>query len=143
MAYLGEREQRLINEQFKRLVNPVKLVYFTQELECDSCRETGQLLKELSALSEKIGLEVFNFQIDREQAARYRVDKIPATVVLGDGGQDYGIRLYGMPTGYEFSSLLEAILSVSSQDSGLAPATRERLRTVSQPLHLQVLVTPT
>lgn len=138
---LSERDRRAIQDRLKQMEGPVKLVNFTQELECPTCRETGQILQELSGLSEKLSLEVYNFQLDKEQVSRYQVDKIPATVV--EGLKDYGIRFYGLPAGYEFATLLEDILAVSRGKSALSPATIERLRTLDEPLHLQVFVTPT
>jgi alkyl hydroperoxide reductase subunit AhpF len=95
----------------------------------------------VSELSGKLALEVLNFQLDRDQVQQFQIDKIPATVVMSD--HDYGIRFYGIPSGYEFLSLLDAVLSVSKADSGLRPESKEKLHSVSQPLHLQVLVTPT
>ena len=138
---IRERERRQIQEVFRAVTNPVKIAYFTQEFECDYCRETGELLRELSGLSDKIALHVYNFQLDPEPVEQFRIDKIPATVIMGD--KDYGIRFYGVPTGYEFASLIEAVVDVSRGDSGLQPATREKLRTVTEPAHLQVMVTPT
>ncbi|HEV8663155.1 MAG TPA: hypothetical protein VGT06_08465 [Candidatus Methylomirabilis sp.] len=138
---LSERDRRGIQDRLKQMEGPVKLVNFTQELECPTCRETGQLLQELSGLSEKLSLEVYNFQLDKQQVSQYQIDKIPATVVAGV--KDYGIRFYGLPAGYEFATLLEDILAVSRGKSALSPATIERLRTLDRPLHLQVFVTPT
>jgi glutaredoxin-like protein len=123
------------------MARPVRIVYFTQELECQFCRETGQLLAEVVSLSSRIHLETYDLQVDREKAAQYGVDKVPGTVVEGD--QDYGIRFYGMPSGYEFVSLLETIVAVSRADSGLQPATREILAQLQNPVRLQVFVTPT
>jgi len=141
MSVLNDRIRLELQRRLTELVNPIKLVYFTQELECPTCRETGQLLKETAELSDKIQLEVYNFQLDREKVGQFKIDKIPATVVMGE--KDYGIRFYGIPSGYEFASFLDALLTVSKGDSGLSPATREKLRAVSQPLHIQVFVTPT
>jgi glutaredoxin-like protein len=141
MAFLDERTRRELHRRLADMVHPVRLVFFTQELECATCRETGQLLRETAELSEKIQLEVYNFQLDREQVEAFGVDKIPATVVMGE--RDYGIRFYGIPSGYEFASLVEAIVAVSQRDSGLSPETREKLRRVNAPVHIQVLVTPT
>lgn len=138
---LQERDRQVVRQRLEGLVEPVRLVYFTQELECEFCRETRQLLEEVAALSDKVSLEVFNFQTDREQRDAYGIDKIPATVVMGK--KDYGIRYYGVPSGYEFASLLETMLLVSSGDSGLAVETRQRLAQLQKPLHLEVFVTPT
>jgi alkyl hydroperoxide reductase subunit AhpF len=133
-----------IRERFKELVNPVKLVHFTQELNLEYGRESKQLLEELAGLSDQVSLEVYNFLLDKEKVAEYKIDKVPATAVVGGlSGKDYGIRFYGFPAGYEFSTLLDAILSVSKGDSELGPESKEKLGKLTAPLHLEVFVTPT
>lgn len=141
MALLNDRDLKAVRGRLEEMAGPVTLAYFTQELECPTCRETGQLLQEVSELSEKLSLKVYNFQLDKEEVTRYRVDKIPATVV--EGAKDYGIRFYGIPSGYEFATLLDTILAVSRGTSGLDPKSVERLRSLTVPLHLQAFVTPT
>lgn len=141
MAFLKEQDRIEIRKRLEGLQNPVKLVFFTQELECMYCKETHQLLQELAELSDKLTLEVYNFAIDREMAEKFSIDKIPATVVMGE--KDYGIRFYGIPSGFEFSTLLEDIVMVSRGDSGLSEETRKALKAITTPVHLQVFVTPT
>ncbi len=80
---LGEKEKKVISEVFKGLKNSVKLINFTQELECQFCRETREILTELAAFSDKLSLEVYNFQLDKQKVDQYGVDKIPATVIEG------------------------------------------------------------
>jgi len=138
---LSDENQRVIRDRLKPMENPVALVHFTQELECQFCRETRALMEELVRLSGKLTLETYNFLLDKEQVSQYKVDKIPAIAVAGD--RDYGIRYYGIPSGYEFASLLDIILYVSRGDSGLKPGALERLRDLDHPIHLQVFVTPT
>jgi glutaredoxin-like protein len=130
-----------IRERFKELVNPVKLVHFTQELNLQYGREAVELLKEIAALSDKLSFESYNFLLDKEKVAEYGVDKVPATAIRN--GKDYGIRFYGLPAGYEFATLLDAILAVSKGDSGLQAESRAKLAALTEPLHLQVFVTPT
>ncbi len=141
MALFSPRDREAITGRLKAMTGPVRLVNFTQELECPSCREAGLLLKELVELSDKLTLEQYNFQIDRAKVEEYAVDKIPATAVVG--AKDYRIRFYGVPSGYEFATLLEDILSISRGASGLAAASLERVRAIDKPVHLEVLVTPT
>ena len=141
MAILTERDRKDIQAQLQTLQGPVKLVNFTQELACQYCRETEQLLREVQELSDKISLEVYNFQLDKAKVSQYRVDKIPATVV--EGTKDYGIRFYGIPLGYEFVPFLEAMKDVSAGTTGLSPETRTALAEIDQPTHLQVFTTPT
>jgi len=141
MALLRDRDRRKIQADLAQLQGSVKLVTFTQELACQFCRENDQLMRELSGLSDKISVEVYNFQLDKEQVARYGIDKIPATVV--EGARDYGIRFYGVPMGYEFMSLLGAIGDASRGTTSLTPETKAALARIETPVHLQVLVTPT
>ncbi len=138
---LQERDRQAVRQRLADLAKPVRLVNFTQELECEFCRETRTLLEEVVSLSDKVSLEVYNFQTDRDQRDAYGIDKIPATVVMSEN--DLGIRFYGIPSGYEFASLLDTMLLVASGDSGLAPETRTRLAQHQKPLHLEVFVTPT
>ena len=130
-----------IRARLQGMVNPVKLVHFTQELNLEYGREARQLLEELAQISDKLSVETFNILLDKEKVAEYAIDKVPATVIRN--GKDYGIRFFGLPAGYGFSSLLDAILAVSQADSGLKPESREKLAKLTQPLHLQVFSTPT
>lgn len=139
-----EDKQHLINE-FSSLTTPVKLLVFSQEMECQYCKETHMIVEEVAELSDKISVEVFDFEKDREVAEHYGIDKIPAIVPLQDkeDAKDYHIRLYGIPSGYEFGTLVEDIKMVSEGQSGLSDETKAQLAALAQPLHLQVFITPT
>lgn len=140
MAALSKHEREQISEYIKGMKNPVKLIHFTQELACEMCSQARQLLEDVALLSDKISLEVYNLQIDKQKAEEYGIDRVPATVI--EGAKDHGIRLYGLPAGYEFGVLLLDILQVSQGVSGLSPESVEKLRKLTQPVHLQVFVTP-
>ena len=141
MPLIQDEDAAEIRELLKEMVNPVKLVHFTQELNLEYGREARVLIEELAQLSDKLSLETCDFILDKERVAEYAVDKVPATAVRD--GKDYGIRFYGLPAGYEFSTLLDAIVEVSRGDSGLRPESREKLAKIAQPVHLEVFVTPT
>jgi glutaredoxin-like protein len=141
MPFIRESDKALIKDKLREMRAEVTLRYFTQEMECEFCRETHELLEELSALESKIKLEVFDFAKNADEAGKYQIDKIPATVVMDS--RDFGVRFYGIPAGYEFSSLLAAIVMVSRRDSGLSQESRRFLKELKSPVHLQVFVTPT
>lgn len=147
MPFLNEEDAADVRGQFaEALAHDVKLLMFTQQHECAYCRETRELLEEIAALSDRLHLEVKDFQADADLAETHGIDKIPAIAVLRqDHGNevDYGIRLYGIPSGYEFMSLLEAITLVGSGEHDLSPQTLQRLEKLDEPVHLQVFVTPT
>lgn len=141
MAFIQDSDKPAIKEALSAMRSDVTLRYFTQEIECDYCRETRDLLEELCALEEKIKLQVFDFKKDQDEVTKYRIDKIPATVL--QNGSDAGIRFYGIPAGYEFSSLLQSIVMVSQGESNLSAESKKLLKEIQEPVHLQVFVTPT
>lgn len=141
MAHISDKDREKLVEIFADLENPVTFVMFTQETECQYCTITREMLTEVAELSPKIELVIKDFVADAEEAEKYGIDKIPATVLLGD--RDYGIRFYGIPAGYEFTTLIEDILDVSKRDPGLSPAVLELLKKVDKPVHMQAMITPT
>ena len=142
MGLINEDVAAQLKEEFTRLVNPVRLVVFFQTLEDPESEQVKRLVVELAALDPKLSAEEVNFVLDKERALGLGVTRTPAIAILG-ADKDYGIRLYGMPTGYEFGSLVDAILLVSSGDSGLSDETRAALKDVAKPIHIQVFSTPT
>jgi len=147
MPLISDKDAEFLKKEFEeKLTGSVKLVMFTQTVECQYCGETRQIVQEIAGLSEKITAEILNFVTDKAVAEVYGVDKIPAIVVLRveDGEEkDYGVRFYGIPSGYEFTSVIEDIIDVSKGDSGLQPQTREAVAELGEPVHFQVFVTPT
>jgi glutaredoxin-like protein len=141
MSLLSEEIAAQVRQELAGLAGPVTLVVFTQELECQFCAETRQLVEELAALSNQITATIHDFVVDAERAAEYAVTKIPAIAVIG--AEDYGVRFYGIPSGYEFVSLLHAIKLVASGGGELSEETRDVLVGLSEPVHIQVFVTPT
>ena len=141
MALIKEKDREKLIGLMKTIKEDVKIVMFTQENECQQCQMTRELLKEVSELSDKVSLEVHDFEADAERAKEYGVDKIPATLIIGD--RDYGIRFYGVPAGYEFNVLIQDILDVRKRSPGLDEATMKVLATIQKPVHLQVVISPT
>jgi glutaredoxin-like protein len=142
MALLNEEVKQEVRQQLADLESPVRLVMFTQEFECQFCAETRQLVEEVAEQSDQLKAEIYDFVEDQELAEEYGIDKIPAVAVLSNE-EDYGIRFYGIPSGYEFTSLLEAIRRVASGDHGLTEETERFLSQLDEPIQMQVFVTPT
>lgn len=144
MGILKDEDRKYLKEQFdEKLKDPVKIVLFSQRLECEYCRPAEEILTELSQLSDKISLDIRNLQMESEDAKEFGVDKVPAIILLGEGERDSGIRFFGIPSGYEFSSLLADILDVSAGRSDLAPELVEKVAGISSSVDIKVFVTPT
>lgn len=143
MALLSEEIKKDVQTELQSLKNEVKLIVFTQEIECEYCNENRMLAEEIASLSDKIKVEVYNFTLDKNKVEEYKIDKIPAIAVCDGAGKDYGIRFYGIPAGYEFTSLMEAMRMVSSGESGLEEESKKELLKLNKPVHIQVFVTLT
>jgi len=142
MALIPQKERDILTKQFsEKLVDEVRLVVFSQEVPCLFCKETELVATELAEISSKIKVEKYDFVKDMMKAKELRIDKIPAIAVIGK--KDYGVRFYGIPSGYEFNSLVGAILDVSRAESGLSQKTKDVLKLIDNSVHIQVFVTPT
>ncbi|MBL7188982.1 MAG: thioredoxin family protein [Phycisphaerae bacterium] len=141
MSMMKNSIKQEVKKDLSQLSDPVKLIVFTQDMECELCADNRTLMEEVAALSEKVSTEIYDFATDKDPVQRYGIGKIPAVGIQGK--KDYGIRFYGVPGGYEFSSLLHAIKIVSKNESGLSSAAKEELKGLTKPVHIQVFVTPT
>ena len=143
MAFLQERDREAVRQEFEKLTGPVKLVVFSQELAAaDLCRQNEQLVREVAELTGgKATVEVLNLAIDRARAEGYGVDQVPAIVV--EGARDYGLRFYGIPSGYEFSNLIDAIVLASTGEPSLTDETKASLEALTELVDIKVFSTPT
>jgi len=137
----NDKKEVLRNELKEKMVDPVSIIMFTQEIECRFCSDTRQLVQEFQTLSDKIKVEVYDFMADGDKAKQYGIEKIPALAIVGK--KDYGVRIYGIPYGYELQTLVEAIVNVSKGTTDLSEKTRSILADVKAPVHIQVFVTLT
>jgi glutaredoxin-like protein len=137
--FLNEKDRNFLIQRFRNeLMEPVKIILFTQNINCEYCPETEQLLRELAETSEKIQLEVKNFVVDKLEVQKYKIDKVPAILVGNER-----IRYFGIPAGYEFAALIEDIVEVSRKSSFLSTSSQEKIRSLKVPINIKVFVTPT
>ena len=142
LSLLPDDKKDVLKKDFlEKMVDPVKIVVFTQEIECRFCSDTRRLAQEIATLDEKITTEIYDFMADGAKAKEYGIDKIPALAIMGR--KDYGVRIYGIPYGYELQTLIEAVLNVSKGKTDLSDKTKQILTDVKTPVHIQVFVTLT
>ena len=143
MALFNDEIRQKLTEILEGLKDEVNVAFFTQEYECTACRDAHAFAEEFTGLSNKIKLETFEFVQDKEVAEKYGVDKIPAMVLLDKDKNDYGVRFYGIPGGYEINSFLSALSEVSGNREELPEALSERIQAIDKDVHIQVFVTAT
>jgi alkyl hydroperoxide reductase subunit AhpF len=144
MPLLTDRDQAAVRKEFEKLSGPVKLVVFSQELSPagDLCRQNEELVRDVAALApDAVSVELLNLSIDRGRAEAYGIDRVPAIVV--EGARDYGIRFLGIPNGYEFANLIDAMIVASSGEPGLTAQTRQALAGLTDDIDIKVFSTPT
>ncbi len=142
---LNDQIVKQINDAFAEMKEPVQILYFGSQENCDYCAETRQLLEEVTAINDKLELSVYDIDEDQDIATKFNVSNAPGIVIAAKNGStvtNLGIQYSGIPSGHEFNTLINDILMVSRRNSGLNEATREFLKNLDKPLHLQVFVTP-
>ena len=144
MALLSEQDRQTVRGHLAVIEEPVRLLFFTQTFGApDTVTIAKQVLDEIVCLNDHLTLEEVNFVLEQDRARQYGVEQIP-TIVLLKGDQDTRIRFLGAPAGYEFMSLIEAVILAGTNDSGLTPDSRALIAEhVTEPLNIQVFVTPT
>jgi thiol-disulfide isomerase/thioredoxin len=171
MPLISDADQARLRASFREMHRRVRLLFFTQTLGCETCLQTRQILDELPLLTDRIVIEEINFVLEPGKAAQYGVDRVPAIAVLfeeaggagraeaagqvgGAGGagaagrvepavSDSRIRFLGAPAGYEFISLVQAVLLAGGRASTLTPQSLSRIASVDSPVTVRVFTTPT
>jgi glutaredoxin-like protein len=142
MALISDEVAAELKLEFQKLERPVRLLSFSQALADHESEQVKQLVEELSGLDARIRASSYNFVLDPDKRHELGIARTPAIAVMGET-RDYGIRMYGLPQGYEFGLLVDAILDVSSGQSGLGEETKAALHALDKPVHIQVFSTPT
>ncbi|MEW5951971.1 MAG: glutaredoxin [Elusimicrobia bacterium] len=142
MAMMDEETKQEVKKILDSLENEVKIVFFKENINCPSCLPAEEFLKEISSLSQKLKLEIYNKYIDEEKTAQYSPAQLPAIFIETPFSQKRVV-FYGIPAGYEFVSFLEAVKTSSSGKPELEQDTFEKLKTMSSKVNIKVFVTPT
>jgi len=139
MSLFDENTKNQVKEKLKEMDSEVKLLLFTGT-PCEMCEQVSGMLDELSELSNKIVVEKYTPN-DKEMMERYKIDKFPIIVVT-NGNEKGLVRFCGLPSGYEFSTLLTDLIDISKGTSSLNPELTEKAKSIDKPVHIQVFVTP-
>jgi alkyl hydroperoxide reductase subunit AhpF len=168
MALISSADQQKLRDAFAVMTRSVRLLFFTQTFDCETCSETRQILDELPLLSDKITIEEVNLVLDGEKAKEYGIDRAPAVAITyldgspdrrdvsqslnagqvenvtnSAGWRDSRVRFLGAPAGYEFVSLVQAVLLAGGRPPNLSEQSQKRLSSVDRPVVMQVFTTPT
>jgi len=147
MSLISPADQERLKTTFGEMLRPVRLLFFTQTLGCDTCLQARQILDELPVLSDKITIEEVNFVLEPDKARQYDIDRVPSIAIVGQdeagNERDSKIRFLGTPAGYEFMSLIQAVLLVGGRPSMLSEESLKLIAGVTEPTTVHVFTTPT
>ena len=146
MPLISPEDQQALRDAFAPMKRPIRLLFFTQTVGCETCLQTRQILDELPLLTDKVTIEEINLVLDVDRVKAYAVERVPAIAIAYDDDgavKDSRIRFIGTPAGYEFISLIQAILLVGGgRESTLTAENRARVEAVEAPVTIQVFSTP-
>ena len=144
MALLSERDRQTVQSHLAALTHDVTLLFFTQTIGApETVMIARQVVEEVATLSDRVSVEEVNLILDRDKSTEFGIDRVPAIVLLRDGA-DARMRFLGAPAGYEFSSLVEAIVLAGTDDSGLTDDSKQLIaEKATSPVDIKVFVTPT
>lgn len=147
MGLLSAADREQLRNLLSGLEHDVRLLFFSRSIGCELCPDTRRILQELAEASPRVSFEELNLVLEKDKAEQYGISDAPGIAVVraskGAAEWDPGIRFLGAPAGYEFMSLVEAIRLAASGQSGLSDESRALVAAVTEPMHIQVFVTPT
>mgnify|MGYP001772610933 CR=1 FL=1 len=140
-----EYDEELVGElkrMFANMKNPVTIKYFKDpEAECMYCEDTEQILELLNMTSNGM-IRIAKYTSKDPEAKKYNIPMFPA--ILIHGVDEWNIRYFGIPAGYEFGAFVEDILDASTGKPEVDPKLAELLnKYVVQPTRIMIFVTPT
>ncbi len=138
MGLLEEQDKKFLREKFNKFTNEVKINLFISENDCLYCNDTKSILEEIEGISDKIKLNVFDLDKNKNIANKFKVERAPATILEGEKNN---LVFYGIPAGYEFNSLIEDIIDLGNGDSDISEELKNFAEMIDKEVNIKVFVT--
>jgi glutaredoxin-like protein len=108
---------------------------------CQTCEETESFMGEVSELSDKIHLNIYDIKKDKGLAEKYNVVMVPSIVLLDYKGDYHGVKFNGMPAGHEINSFIPALLETSGLESEVPEPLKSQIEDIKKNVNIKVFVT--
>ncbi|MEO0288934.1 MAG: thioredoxin family protein [candidate division WOR-3 bacterium] len=141
MALLSKEDRDYLKNLYRDMKKDVNILFFRTDDKnlCVMCDDIKEILDEMKDLSDKIKVKTYSFEKDVEDVKKYNVKMAPAIVLLSD--KDLGVKYYGIPAGYEFSSFVEDINDIGNDFVPLDESIEDDLKSIDKDVHIKVFVT--
>ena len=154
MALLGDEDSKYLRESFAELRSDVSVTVVTRERSRlvlpgasddgggdDASAEVKQIIDEVAATSERIKVTHVDAAADADRARTLAGEHLPA-IVFGGPASKGTLRYFGLPAGYEMSTLIATLMDLGSGEAMVPPEVGDELAKLTDPVHIQVFVTP-
>jgi hypothetical protein len=135
---LSERSLKIINQSFRHLKKPVRLVLFTTDKGCTTCPESVELVRTIKNHADKIALETYDMVMDRDKTEQYGIVRVPAIVVQGAEGQ--AVTFYGLIEDVFLDILMSTIHALSETKVWFPEDVRRALGHLTRDVGIRVFV---
>jgi glutaredoxin-like protein len=147
--FLDDNLRAQLVEAFEPLQKGVEMVVYTSSrIQIPGAEAPGEeastlkLLREVAEVSEHLSVHELSLTAD-PRAAERGITRAP-TILFREAGSDrHNVRFVGLPSGYEFQTLVEALRMLGSGESGLGEESAAKVAGLDQPIRMQAFVTPT
>lgn len=109
---LNRASRKEADARLAALRKQISLQVFTLGFEDAACREARTAAEELAETTSRLSVEINIAGETGDLMRKYRVDGVPALVVSAKDAPD--LRVYGAPTAYALSALLDAVIAVGT-----------------------------
>ncbi len=147
--FIDDNLRTQLNEAFQPIERDVEMLVYTSSRVVVPGQEpageeqaTLQLVREVADTSERLSVVERSLGADEDARAR-GIARAPTIVLREKGSERDNVRFVGLPAGYEFQTLVEALRMIGSGDTGLGEESAAQIAAVTEPVHLQAFVTPT
>jgi glutaredoxin-like protein len=133
-----------------KLINPVTLTLFSQfskpddqplAVKCSTCENAETIIRSIAEPFPLLKVDINDFVADHDKAIASNIKHIPCIIV--NGLHKYGIRFFGVPTGYQLLPLVETIADASRGTTDLSIRAKSVLATITSQVSLTVFITTT
>ena len=160
MPLLGDEDSKYLRESFAELRSDVSVTVVAREPRPrlilvganpdpdrdagageDASAEVEQIVDEVAAASPRIKVTHVDAGADAERARTLAGANVPA-IVFGGAASKGTLRYFGLPAGYEMSTLIATLMDLGSGEPMVPPEVADELGKLTDPVHIQVFVTP-
>lgn len=126
-----------LKEIFGRFENNIEIALIKDSTKEKSI-ELEKIMKEVSAISDKIKLSVYEKGENIELENKIKGEKFPTAALLNKDGDFTGIKYSSVPGGHEFNSFILALYNAAGPGQKLSETTLSNIKKITSPIDIKI-----